>query len=135
MCLLFLVPGQAILSPIDWIETILKFRAIIDHLTSFLALFHNTKVHSHQNLERKNCFSGLPSLIKFPFFCQFGGSSTRRRIKLKEVMDNDHGKKYLNGDRTTTKCNQGEYTSSWKSRQTDRRFDETYENAQWRKVK
>ena len=32
-------PGQAILSPIDWIETILKFRAIRDHLTSFLAFF------------------------------------------------------------------------------------------------
>ena len=117
-------PGQAILSPIDWIETILKFRAIRDHLTSFLAffkkigniIFTTQKVSSQSpKFGKKKCFSGLFLVIKFPFFCQFGGSSTRRRIKLKEMMDKDHGKKYLNGDWTTTKCNQCEYTSSWAS--------------------
>ena len=50
--------------------------------------------------------------ITFPFFSQFRESSTRRRIKLKEVMDIDHGKNYLNDDRAARKCNQCEYTSS-----------------------
>ena len=62
-------PGH--LSPIDWIETILKFRAIIDHLTSVLALFKkigNIIFTVTKIWKEKNCFSGLPSLIKFPFF-------------------------------------------------------------------
>ena len=73
---------------------------------------------SHPSIRYSTTVQLHPSislLIKFPFFRQFGGSSTRRRIKLKEVMDKDHGKKYLNGGRTVPKCNHCEYTSSWAS--------------------
>ena len=49
--------------------------------------------------------------ITFPFFSQFRESSTRRRIKLKEVMDIDHGKNYPNRERISHKCNQCEFVS------------------------
>ena len=52
-----------------------------------------------------NCF------LNFPFLSQLDESSKRRRIKLEEVMDNDHGKNYLNRERISHKCNQCEYTS------------------------
>ena len=48
---------------------------------------------------------------KFPFFNQSDGSSKGRHIKLNEVMDIDHTKKYFH-DREAHKCNQCEYTSS-----------------------
>ena len=49
----------------------------------------------------------------FPILSQLEGSSERRRIKLNEVMDFDHGKNNSNDDSTAHKCNQCEYTSSW----------------------
>ena len=47
-------------------------------------------------------------LIKSSIFSQLDGSSKRRRIKLEEVMDIDHGKNYLNRERISHKCNQCE---------------------------
>ena len=51
-------------------------------------------------------------MSNFPFLSQLYRSSIRIGIKLKEVMDIDHGKKYPYRDRMAHKCNQCEYTSS-----------------------
>ena len=51
-------------------------------------------------------------LIKFPFLSQLDGSSKRRHIKLKEVMDIDYSKNDRKFDGKTHKCNQCEYISS-----------------------
>ena len=48
----------------------------------------------------------------FPFLSQLDGRTKRSHIKLREVMDNDHGRNDLNDVRTAHKCNQCEYTSS-----------------------
>ena len=50
-------------------------------------------------------------LIKLSIFSWTDRSSKRRRIKLEDVMDIDHGKNYLNRERISHKCNQCEYTS------------------------
>ena len=51
------------------------------------------------------------SWLKFPFFNQLEVRSQRRHIKLKEMVDIDHSKNYLD-DRTAHKCNQCKYLSS-----------------------
>ena len=54
-------------------------------------------------------------VLNFLFFGQSEESSKGRCIKLKEVMDNDHGQNDLNDDKRAHKCNQCEYVSSWAS--------------------
>ena len=57
-------------------------------------------------------WGSIQSKTALLFISQFSESSTRKRIKKKEVMEFDHGRKYLYGDTTAHKCNQCEYTSS-----------------------
>ena len=59
-------------------------------------------------------FIGELPLIKLSIFSWTAGSSKRRRIKLEDVMDIDHGKNYLNRERISHKCNQCEYITSFR---------------------
>ena len=50
--------------------------------------------------------------ISFPLLNQLDRSNKEQRIKLKELMEINPSKYYLDDDRTANKCTQCEYNSS-----------------------
>ena len=81
-----------------------------ENLLSLCALHQKGKTLQHTLLEIGQLNRGVFSAV-FPFFSQLDGRIKRSHIKLKEVMDNDHGRNDLNDVSTAHKCNQCEYTS------------------------
>ena len=68
------------------------------------------KVFQHRNVEK---FYQIGTIrLSQSFLSQLDGSSKRRYIKMKGLMDTNHAKNYHGNDRMAHKCNQCEYNFS-----------------------